>query len=126
MAIAVDVTHATDTPDSDQNEHGKVELGAGPVIFRGPNVNPVLFEMLMKLAKSNEIPVQVASLAQGASNDANALQLNRSGPATGIVAVPNRYMHSAVEVVSLRDLDYAANLLAALCCELKKDADFTP
>lgn len=126
VAIAVDVTHATDTPDSDQNEHGKVELGTGPVIFRGPNVNPVLFELLMKLAKSNEIPVQVASLAQGASNDANALQLNRSGPATGIVGIPNRYMHSAVEVVSLRDLDHAANLLAALCCELKKDTDFTP
>ncbi|MBA3313353.1 MAG: M42 family metallopeptidase [Planctomycetota bacterium] len=126
VAIAVDVTHATDTPDSDQNEHGKVELGGGPVVFRGPNVNPVLFETLVGLAKANEIPIQVASLAQGASNDANALQLTRSGPATGIVAIPNRYMHSAVEVVSTKDLDHAANLLALLCCDLKKGADFTP
>ncbi|HEX6987521.1 MAG TPA: M42 family metallopeptidase [Planctomycetaceae bacterium] len=126
VAIAVDVTHATDTPDSDQNEHGRVELGGGPVIFRGPNVNPVLFERLVGLAKANEIPFQVASLAAGASNDANALQLNRTGPATGIVGIPNRYMHSPVEICSLKDLEHAANLLAALCGDLTKDADFTP
>lgn len=126
VAIAVDVTHATDTPDSDQNEHGRVELGGGPVVFRGPNVNPVLFEKLISLAKTNDIPVQIASLPAGASNDANALQLTRSGPATGIVAIPNRYMHSAVEIVNLKDLNHAANLLAALCCDLTKDADFTP
>jgi len=126
VAIAVDVTHATDTPDSDQNEHGRVELGAGPVIFRGPNVNPVLFDKLTSLAKANSIPYQLASLATGASNDANALQLTRSGPATGIVAIPNRYMHSPVEVVNLKDLDHAANLLAALCTDLAPGADVTP
>jgi putative aminopeptidase FrvX len=126
VAIAVDVTHATDTPDSDQNEHGRVELGGGPVVFRGPNVNPVLFERLLTLAKTKEIPVQIASLAQGASNDANALQLTRRGPATGIVAIPNRYMHSPVEMVSLTDLDRAAELLAALCCDLTDADDFTP
>jgi endoglucanase len=89
-------------------------------------VNPVLFERLIALAKANNIPVQVSALAQGASNDANALQLNRSGPATGIVAIPNRYMHSPVEICSTKDLEHAANLLAALCCDLKPGADFTP
>lgn len=126
VAIAVDVTHATDTPDSDQNEHGKVELGAGPVVFRGPNVNPVLFEQLVRLAGEAEIPIQIASLARGASNDANVMQLTRSGPATGIIGIPNRYMHSAVEVVSLQDLDHAAELLARLCCDLNEGTDFTP
>ena len=126
IAIAVDVTHATDTPDSDRNEPGRIDLGGGPVVFRGPNVNPVLFERLIALAKANEIPVQISALATGASNDGNALQLNRSGPATGIIGIPNRYMHSPVEVCSLTDLDHAANLLAALCCDLKADADFTP
>ncbi|MGC1272922.1 MAG: M42 family metallopeptidase [Planctomycetaceae bacterium] len=126
VAIAVDVTHATDTPDSDQNEHGRIELGGGPVVFRGPNVNPVLFERLIALAKANDIPVQISALAAGASNDGNALQLNRSGPATGIVGIPNRYMHSPVEICSLKDLDHAANLLAALCGDLHDDADFTP
>ena len=126
VGIAVDVTHATDTPDSDQNEHGRIELGGGPVIFRGPNVNPVLFEKLTSLAKANGIPYQIASLAAGASNDANALQLTRSGPATGIVAIPNRYMHSPVEVVNLKDLDHAANLHTALCLDLAPGADFTP
>jgi len=126
VALAVDVTHATDTPDSDQNEHGRIELGGGPVVFRGPNVNPVLFERLIDLARTNDIPVQISALATGASNDANALQLNRSGPATGIIGIPNRYMHSPVEVCSMKDLNHAANLLAALCCDLTPDADFTP
>ena len=126
VAIAVDVTHATDTPDSDQNEHGRVELGGGPVVFRGPNVNPVLFDQLTRLAREAEIPIQIASLARGASNDANALQLTRSGPATGIIGIPNRYMHSAVEVVNLNDLDHAAELLARFCCDLDGASDFTP
>lgn len=126
VAIAVDVTHATDTPDSDQNEHGRVDLGGGPVLFRGANVNPVLFDQLERLAREGEIPVQIASLARGASNDGNVMQLTRSGPATGILGIPNRYMHSAVEVVSLKDLEHAAELLARLCCELDADSDFTP
>ena len=126
VGIAVDVTHATDSPDVDVNEFGSVEVGGGPVIFRGPNINHVVFERLTALAEAHSIPYQVNALHRAASNDGNAIQLNRGGPATGIIGIPNRYMHSPVEVVSLRDLDNAANLIAAFCCDLQADADFTP
>ena len=126
VGIAVDVTHATDVPDVDANEWGKVELGAGPVIFRGPNVNPVVFTKLTGLAEAHGIPYQVNALNRPASNDGNAIQLSRSGPATGILGIPNRYMHSPVEVCNLKDLDHAAELLALFCCDLAAGADFTP
>ena len=70
--------------------------------------------------------VQLAALPRAASNDANALQLTRGGVATGIVAIPNRYMHSPVEVVSLTDLENAAKLIARFCLSLTPECDFTP
>lgn len=124
--IAVDVTHATDCPTVDENQHGRVKLGNGPVIYRGPNVNPVMYERLMRLAKDHEIPVQPNGISRPASNDANAMQLNRSGVATGLVTIPNRYMHSPVEVVSLSDLEHAADLIARFCLTIEKGVDFTP
>ncbi|QDT66828.1 M42 family metallopeptidase [Calycomorphotria hydatis] len=126
VGIAIDVTHATDTPTVDPNEFGDIKLGGGPVVFRGPNVNTKLFKLIMDIAEKNEIPVQVNALNRGASNDGNALQLNRTGPATAIIGIPNRYMHSPVEMISLDDIDHAANLLAAVCCEIQQDHDFTP
>ncbi|MGE3316315.1 MAG: M42 family peptidase, partial [Planctomycetaceae bacterium] len=99
IGIAVDVTHATDCPSIDENQFGRVKLGAGPVVFRGPNINPVLHEKLVDLAKKKHIPIQHGGLSTPASNDAAVMQVSRAGLATGIVAIPNRYMHSPVEMV---------------------------
>ena len=126
LGIAVDVTHATDVPTIDENQHGRVKIGQGPVVYRGPNVNPVLFERLRVLAGIHEIPIQVNGIARAAGNDANVMQISRGGLATGIVAIPNRYMHSPVEVVSLDDLENAAKLIAKFCLELHAESDFTP
>lgn len=126
VGIAVDVTHATDCPTIDKTQESDVRLGAGPVVQRGPNVNPVVFRRLRAAGESASIPMQWAALNRGASNDGNALQLTRAGVATGIVGLPLRYMHSAVEVVSLEDLDHAAQLLAEFVLRLDADADFTP
>ena len=126
LGIAVDVTHATDTPDVSQAQHGDIKIGSGPVIVRGPNSNPKVFERLTSLAKKADIPFQVNALPKAASNDAAALQLSRGGQATTVVAIPNRYMHSPVEVVSLQDLDHAAELIAQFCLSLTADCDFTP
>ena len=126
LGIAVDVTHATDCPTIDENQHGKVKLGAGPVLYRGPNANPIVFEQLMNLAKQHEIPVQPGGLAKAASNDSNVMQVSRGGVATGLVTIPNRYMHSPVELVSLDDLENAAKLIAHFCLSLTPESDFTP
>ena len=126
LGIAVDVTHATDCPTIDKNEHGDIRMGAGPVIVRGPNVNPVVFRSLMDHASEKDIPVQVNGLSKAAGNDGNAMQLVRGGMAIGLVTIPNRYMHSPVEVVSITDLEHAAELIAAFCLSLDEDSDFTP
>lgn len=126
LGIVVDVTHATDCPTIDENQYGRIKLGRGPVLYRGPNVNPVIFDKLVAKASSLEIPIQVNGLATAASNDAAQMQLTRGGVATGLVCIPNRYMHSPVEVVSLEDLDQAAELIAQFCLSVDSQSDFTP
>jgi endoglucanase len=126
LGIAVDVTHATDTPDVNKSQYGDITIGGGPVIVRGANTNPKVFERLTSIAKDSDIPYQVNALPKAASNDAAALQLSRGGQATAVVAIPNRYMHSPVEVVALKDLDNAAELIARFCLSLTPDCDFTP
>jgi len=126
VGIAVDVTHATDCPTIDQRQLGVVKLGAGPVVFRGPNMNPVVVSGLIEAAERADLPVQPSASGRAQPNDSNAIQINRAGVAAGLVAVPNRYMHSAVEMISLEDIDHAATLLANYAASLKEDADFTP
>jgi putative aminopeptidase FrvX len=126
VGIAVDVCHATDTPGNDKKQIGDVKLGAGPVLFRGPNINPRVFERMHQSARSNEIPVQVKGAPRGTGTDANAMQLSRDGVAAGLVGIPNRYMHSPVEVVHLDDLERAARLLAEFCLSVTAQMDWTP
>jgi endoglucanase len=126
LGIAVDVAHATDCPTIEQRQYGDIKLGGGPVIDRGPNVNPRLFDRLVETAKTLDISYQVAAHGRGTGTDANAIQLARAGVVTGLVGVPNRYMHSAVETIALDDIDRCADLLAALVSGLSGDEDFTP
>jgi len=126
VAIAVDVTHATDCPGIDKRQRGVINLGSGPVILRGPNINPRVGGRLEELAKRGDIPFQVAALGRAAPNDSNALQITRAGVATGLVQLPNRYMHSAVETIALSDLDAAAELLASFATELTGEDSFIP
>ena len=126
VGIAVDVTHATDCPTIDKRQQGEVSLGNGPVIVRGPNMNPVIVERLLSLAQQREIPHQLTASGKAQPNDSNAIQISRAGVATGLVSIPNRYMHSAVEMISLDDIDRAADLLAEFVGSLSGDEDFRP
>ena len=126
VAIAVDVTHATDCPTIDKRQQGDISLGKGPVIYRGPNMNPRVTSRLIDLCAKQEMPYQLAAIGRATPNDTNTIQVSRAGVATGLVSIPNRYMHSAVETVSLDDVDRAAELLAAFACSLGESDDFTP
>lgn len=126
VAIAVDVTHATDCPSIDKKSEGDVGLGRGPVVFRGPNMNPHVVERLVAAATAHAIPFQFQASGRATPTDANVLQTTRAGVATGLLSVPNRYMHSAVETVALGDLDRAADLLAAFVRGLEPGIDFAP
>ncbi len=126
VGIAIDVTFATDCPTIDKKQEGDISLGKGPVVYRGPNMNPRVVTGLFAAAKSKEIPYQVAAAGRATGTDANTIQTSRGGVAAGLVSIPNRYMHSPVEVISLDDLDHAADLLAEFALGLAGDEDFRP
>jgi endoglucanase len=126
VGIAVDVCHATDTPGNDKKQLGETKLGDGPVLFRGPNINPHVFSRLEEAARAREIPVQVRGAPRATGTDANVMQIARDGVATGLIGIPNRYMHSPVEVVHLDDLVHAAQLLAELCLRLTPEMTWEP
>ncbi|HMC66588.1 MAG TPA: M42 family metallopeptidase [Gemmataceae bacterium] len=126
IGIAVDVCHATDTPGNDKKQIGDTRLGNGPAVFRGPNINPRVFDRLEETARKQEIAVQVRGAPRATGTDANAIQLSRDGVAAGLIGIPNRYMHSPVEVVCLDDLDNAARLLAEFCASVTNQMDWTP
>jgi endoglucanase len=126
VGVAIDVTHATDCPTIDKTQEGDVKLGGGPVIYRGPNMNPHVVERLKSAADAAKIACQWGASGRGTGTDANAIQLARGGVAAGLISVPNRYMHSAVEMISLDDIDQCADLLAEFALAIEADADFTP
>ena len=123
-AIAVDVTHATDTPGIPKNEHGDHSLGSGPVITRAANLSPVVTDGLIETAESEGIAYTLEADSRSTSTDADAIQFTRAGVATGLVSAPNRYMHSPNEIVALEDLENCARLIAAYVKGLKKDMNF--
>ena len=126
VGIAVEVGHATDYPDIDKRKHGEANCGDGPIIARGPNINPMLFDLLVKAAGKAKVPYQIGAEPRGTGTDANAIQLSRGGKAAALVSIPLRYMHTPTEVLSLRDLDAAVKLLTRFVLDLKPATDFTP
>jgi endoglucanase len=126
VGIAVDVCHATDTPGNDKKTQGEIKCGAGPVVFRGPNINPRVFDLLEATARTHNIPIQVRGVPRATGTDANAIQISREGVACGLIGIPNRYMHSPVEVIHLDDLAHAARLLAEFCAAVGPDTNWIP
>jgi len=125
MAIVVDVTFATDHPEMEKKEIGEARLGGGPVFTRGSVISPVVFNLLRKTAEEYEIPYAVHAAGRDTSTDADAIHIAREGIATALVSVPNRYMHSPNEMVSLDDIDRTATLLAETCRAVDDTTDFT-
>jgi len=124
VAIAVDVTFATDAPDSSEKELGKHPFGSGAVVTRGSTLDPTVFELLHEAGEAEGIPFTVNASARGTGTDADALHISRGGIPTGVVSVPLRYMHSPVEMVQLDDVDACARLIAAFAQRLTSDVSF--
>ena len=126
VGIAIDVGFTSDYPDGDKKVTGEIAIGKGPILHRGPNINPRLAALMEKTAKRKRIAFQMQAEPRATGTDANAMQIARAGAATGLVSIPNRYMHTPVEVVALKDLDAAVNLIAATIAELKPGTNLTP
>jgi endoglucanase len=125
-AIVVDVTHATDYPGIEKKRHGDIRLGGGVVLSRGSAVNGAVFDLLVEAAEREKIPFTIQAAPKYTGTDADAIYTAHRGIATGLVSVPNRYMHSPNEMVALDDLDRAARLLAAFARSVSAETDFVP
>ena len=126
VGLAVDVGFASDHPGAEKKIVGDVKLGKGPILHRGANNNPVVAHLLVEVATKKKIPYQMTAEPRASGTDANAIQITRAGVAAGLVGIPNRYMHTPVEMVSLRDAENAVRLLVEFVKALKPGMDFTP
>ena len=126
VAIVVDVTHATDHPGVEKKEVGDFKLGGGPVLSRGSAVNPLVFDLLVETADAEKIPYTIQAAPRDTGTDADAIYTASQGIATGLVSVPNRYMHTPNEMIDLTDLEMSAQLLAAFARRVTEKSDFTP
>jgi putative aminopeptidase FrvX len=116
IAIVIDVIEASDYPDTDQREMGEIILEHGPVIYRGPNIDRLLYKDLIKIAKQNNLAVQIFGEPWNTPTDARVIQLSGQGVATVVVSVPVRYIHTPSEMVSLVDVE---NTILLLCAFVK-------
>lgn len=126
IGICVEVDFCTDQPDVERKHNGDVALGRGPILPRGANINPALFDLLADTAEREKIPVQFTGIPKATGTDANVMQISREGVATALVKVPLRYMHTPVEVLSLTDLENAARLITAALYRIKDKKSFVP
>jgi putative aminopeptidase FrvX len=126
VAIAIDVTHATDYPGADKKRNHEVKLGGGPALGRGATVNDGVFNGLRDAARSLGIDTSVQASGKSSGTDADAMIHSGAGTATGVVSIPNRYMHSPNELVSLSDLENAAKIIAAFIQSMTTESDFRP
>ena len=125
VGLAVDVDHATDFPTCDRRRFGHIRLGKGPVISRGPNINPKVFERLAECAEREGIPYQIGAESRPTGTDARVIQMTRGGVATGLLGIPLRYMHTPSEVADLDDIEGCVRLIAAFAKSLKNSDDFS-
>jgi endoglucanase len=125
LAVAVDVTHATDAPGIDEKELGSHPLGSGPVIGRGSTLSPKVFELLVAAAEGAGIEHSIGASGNATHTDADAIQISRAGIPAGLVSIPLRYMHSPVEMVDLADVEAAVELIVALAETLAADVDLS-
>lgn len=124
VALAVDVGHATDHPDCDNRRFGETKLGGGPIICRGPNINPKVYTRLVECAKKAKLPYQLEADPRPTGTDARAIQMARGGVACGLVSIPLRYMHTPSEVVDLEDVENCVKLFVEFAKSVQPGESF--
>ena len=123
-AVAIDVTHATDNPDIPGKRAGPVELGEGPVVSRGSANHPSIVDLARDAADEAGVDVQLQATGNRTGTDADAFYTSRGGIPSLNLGIPNRYMHTPVEVIDTNDLDAVADLLGAMAGDAADAAPF--
>jgi endoglucanase len=128
LAVALDVWPFTsDVPGGDANRYGELKLGKGPIICRGANCSPAVVDLLCAAAdgEKKKAPYQLCAWPGGTPTDASSIFRSREGVPTGLVGLPQRYLHTPSEAVHLDDIDNTIRLMAACLRRLKPGLDFT-
>ncbi len=120
IGIAVDVTEATDRPEMKKEKEGDIRLGAGPVIYSGPNIRPYLRSILIDAARENDIPCQSAAAPDITETNASAMQTSGVGAGTVCIEIPLRYLHSPRELIAIKDLQSCIDLNVQFIKKLMK------
>lgn len=126
IGLATDVTFTSDVPKIKSERVGDVQLGNGPVLAKGPNISPQVRKRLEELADDQDISLQYYPASRGTPTDANAIQLTRGGVATSLISVPNRYMHTASEIISLDDVEDIVKLMVHFVKSVEANDYFLP
>ena len=124
LALVVDVTHATDYPTVSKPQHGDVKMGGGPTLTHGGCNHPALVERLERVAKAEKIHLQHEAMSATSGTDTDVIFWTRGGIPSALISLPNRYMHSPVELINLKDLEKIPRLMAAFASSLKKNEQF--
>jgi len=124
VAVCLDVTHATDTPGIDKAKHGEVKLGAGPSITHGTCNHPSVVERLMRAAEKSKVKLQHESSSRYSGTDTDEIFRVQHGIPSGLISLPLRYMHSVVEMASLKDVEQVIEVLAGFVESVKPDDEF--
>ena len=123
-ALVVDVTHATDYPTVSKAQHGDIKIGGGPALTHGGCNHPEVVKRLEEVAAKKKIPLQHEAMSATSGTDTDVIFWTRGGIPSALISLPNRYMHSPVELVSLKDLEKIPELMTAFALSLKKNEQF--
>jgi putative aminopeptidase FrvX len=124
VALAIDVTPATDYPGGDARRAGRIELGMGAMIARGPTLNKHVTDLLGEAAEAEGIAHAYEVYSRTTSTDADELHLTRAGIPTGLLSIATRYLHSPNEVCDLADVEAIVQLVVAFAKRLTVDHSF--
>src|SRR6266540_3799885 len=124
VALVVDVTHATDYPTVNKQQHGDVKIGRGPTITHGGCNHPEVVARIEKVARQKKIPLQHEAQSSSSGTDTDVIFWTRGGIPSALISLPNRYMHSPVELVSLKDLEQIPILMSAFAASVKRGEEF--
>jgi tetrahedral aminopeptidase len=118
IAVAVDMTFGKGTGSSGYQTFG---IGKGVTLGIGPSMHPFLYKRFKEVAERIEVPVHDDLMPEYSSTDADAMQLTAEGIPTMVLSIPQRYMHTPVELVAVKDIQRAGRLLAEFIASLEAD-----
>ena len=124
IALVVDVTHATDYPTVNKAQHGNIKMGKGPTVTHGGCNHPEVVARIEQIAKAKKIPLQHEAMSSTSGTDTDVIFWTRGGIPSALISLPNRYMHSPVEVVNLKDLEQIPEIMTAFALSLEKGEEF--